>query len=112
LSATQLNATSNVSGVFVYSPISGTILNVGTSTLSTTFTPTDTINYNVVSDTASIIINSQAAQPSSSHSGAIATTTTTLPQQKTKQEVLIGLVSLLQKLILQYKQMVGSIPKA
>src|SRR6185436_13788222 len=29
LSATQLNATSSVAGIFVYSPVSGTILNAG-----------------------------------------------------------------------------------
>ena len=44
LSSTQLNATSNISGNFTYSPASG-ILNVGTQTLNTTFTPTDTTNY-------------------------------------------------------------------
>ena len=36
---------SGVPGTFVYSPIAGTVLNAGSQTLSTTFTPTDTSNY-------------------------------------------------------------------
>ncbi len=48
LSSTQLNASSGgVAGTFSYSPIAGTILNVGAAQiLSVTFTPTDTANYN------------------------------------------------------------------
>ena len=46
LSATQLNATTTVAGSFVYTPASGAVLNAGTQTLSVTFTPTDTANYN------------------------------------------------------------------
>jgi hypothetical protein len=46
LSATQLNATANVAGTFVYAPVAGTVLNAGSSqTLSVTFTPTDAANY-------------------------------------------------------------------
>jgi hypothetical protein len=45
LSATQLNATANVDGTFVYSPAAGTVLNA-TQELSVTFTPADTVNYN------------------------------------------------------------------
>jgi hypothetical protein len=46
-SATQLNATTNVPGTFVYTPAAGTVLNAGAAqTLSVTFTPTDTANYN------------------------------------------------------------------
>ena len=41
LSATQLNATTTVAGSFVYSPTAGTVLTVGSHTLSTTFTPTN-----------------------------------------------------------------------
>lgn len=49
LSATQLNASANVAGNFVYSPVSGTMLGVGNNqNLDVTFTPTDTVNYNVV----------------------------------------------------------------
>jgi hypothetical protein len=47
LSSTQLNATASVAGSFVYNPPSGTVLPVGDDqALNTTFTPTDTTNYN------------------------------------------------------------------
>ena len=62
LSATQLNATTPVAGSFVYSPVAGTVLGAGTGqTLSTTFTPTDTADYNDA--TASVLINVQQATP-------------------------------------------------
>ena len=54
LSGTQLNATANVSGAFVYSPAAGTVVTVGTQTLSTTFTPTDVASY--ATATASVAI--------------------------------------------------------
>ena len=54
LSAAQLNATANVPGTFVYAPSIGTVLPVGAQTLHTTFTPTDTTDYNTV--TASVIL--------------------------------------------------------
>jgi len=42
LSSVQLDATANVPGTFAYSPSAGTVLDVGSQTLSVTFTPTDT----------------------------------------------------------------------
>jgi hypothetical protein len=45
LSATQLNATANVPGTFTYNPAAGTVLQAGTQTLTTTFTPTDSAGY-------------------------------------------------------------------
>lgn len=46
LSATQLNATANVAGGFVYTPAAGTILNAGAAqALSVQFTPNDHSNY-------------------------------------------------------------------
>ncbi|MEI8114709.1 MAG: hypothetical protein WCI54_13825, partial [Bacteroidia bacterium] len=46
LSATQLNATTTVAGTWVYSPLSGVVLNVGNAqNLSVTFTPTDATSY-------------------------------------------------------------------
>jgi hypothetical protein len=45
LSATQLNATANVPGTFVYTPAPGTVLSVGAQTLSVAFTPSDTADY-------------------------------------------------------------------
>ncbi len=41
LSGTQLDATANVPGTFVYTPAAGTVAAVGTNTLSVVFTPTN-----------------------------------------------------------------------
>jgi hypothetical protein len=57
LSATQLNATSNVPGIFVYSPTAGTVLSAGSQTLSVSFTPADTINYTTAIATTSIAVS-------------------------------------------------------
>ena len=58
LGGTQLNATSGgVAGTFVYSPASGTVLGAGPQTLSVTFTPTDSTDYNSASDTTSLTVN-------------------------------------------------------
>jgi uncharacterized repeat protein (TIGR01451 family) len=46
LSGTQLNATANVPGSFVYTPAAGTVLGYGAHNLHVDFTPTDTANYN------------------------------------------------------------------
>src|SRR5439155_247284 len=55
LSATQLNATANVPGSFVYTPATGTVLNAGAGhALKADFTPTNTSNYNTASKTVSI----------------------------------------------------------
>ncbi len=48
LSSTQLDASSNVAGSFVYTPPAGTMLAAGVQTLSSTFTPTDTADYATV----------------------------------------------------------------
>jgi hypothetical protein len=58
LSGTQLNATANVPGSFAYSPAAGTVLSVGTHTLSTTFTPTDTTHYTTATKSVSITVTS------------------------------------------------------
>ena len=55
LSASQLNATADVAGTFVYSPASGTILSVGAAQiLKADFTPTDAVNYNTATKTVTI----------------------------------------------------------
>jgi len=54
LGGTQLNATSPVAGIFSYSPAAGTVLSVGTHTLTITFTPTDTTDYTTA--TASVTL--------------------------------------------------------
>jgi predicted outer membrane repeat protein len=57
LNATQLNATADVPGTFVYNPVAGTRLDAGTQTLSVTFTPTNIANFNVVTKTVSLVVN-------------------------------------------------------
>jgi hypothetical protein len=57
LSATQLDATANVPGTFIYTPTDGITLHAGANqTLSVTFTPTDTATYNQVTKTVSITV--------------------------------------------------------
>jgi len=58
LSSTQLDATSGgVAGTFVYSPASGTVLGVGSQTLSVTFNPTDTGDYNSATASVTLTVN-------------------------------------------------------
>ena len=57
LSATQLDATANVPGTFVYTPASGAIPPAGTQTLSVTFTPTDTTDYSTATATVALTVN-------------------------------------------------------
>ena len=54
LSNTQLDATASVPGTFVYTPAAGTVLGVGTQTLTAFFTPTDNIDYTTTSANVSI----------------------------------------------------------
>ena len=61
LSATQLAATTSVAGTFAYTPPVGTVLAVGSQTLSVTFTPTNTANYNTATAVVPLIVN-QASQ--------------------------------------------------
>ncbi len=56
LSATQLNATTPVAGTFVYSPDFGTVPTVGSYVLSTTFTPTDTLDYTSATKTVTLTV--------------------------------------------------------
>ena len=57
LSGSQLDATANVPGTFSYSPAAGTVLTTGTQTLTVTFTPTDTTDYNNATQTVSLVVN-------------------------------------------------------
>ena len=57
LSATQLNATASTPGTFAYTPAAGTVLAAGTHTLSVTFTPTDTTDYQTNTAQVSITVN-------------------------------------------------------
>ncbi len=62
LDTNQLNATAsfagtNVPGTFAYNPTNGTVLNVGTNTLSVLFTPTDSVDYSSVTDSVSLVVS-------------------------------------------------------
>jgi uncharacterized protein (TIGR02145 family) len=58
LSAIQLNATANVAGTFVYTPASGTKLNVGADqVLRVDFAPDDSTSYNTASKTVKINVS-------------------------------------------------------
>ena len=61
LSATQLDATSPVDGIFVYTPVSGTVLNVGSQKLSVTLTPSNSTDYTSATASVTLTVN-QAAQ--------------------------------------------------
>ena len=62
LSGTQLNATSGgIAGSFVYAPPSGTVLTGGTHSLSVTFTPTDSADYNNQTASVSLTVNPATA---------------------------------------------------
>jgi hypothetical protein len=55
LSSTQLNATANVPGTFVYNPPAGTVLPVGNNQpLTVSFTPNDLVDYTKTSKTVHI----------------------------------------------------------
>ena len=64
LSATQLNATANVDGTFVYTPPPDTLLSEGTHVLSVTFTPADAVNYTSATATVSVTVIPPAPEPS------------------------------------------------
>ena len=57
LTSTQLNATASVPGSFSYSPGLGTVLGAGAQTLSVTFTPSDSANYNGSSATVTLTVH-------------------------------------------------------
>lgn len=61
LSATQLDATANVPGSFAYTPAAGTVLSAGAQTLSVTFAPTNSTEYNPA--TASVSLTVSKATP-------------------------------------------------
>jgi hypothetical protein len=63
LSATQLDATANVPGSFMYSPAAGTVLTAGTQTLSAVFTPTDATDYASTTANTSLVVNGTSGGP-------------------------------------------------
>ncbi|HWR54031.1 MAG TPA: hypothetical protein VN428_23175 [Bryobacteraceae bacterium] len=60
LSAAQLNATANVAGTFLFSPVAGTVPGAGINTLSVTFTPTDSVNYSAATASVALTVNKAA----------------------------------------------------
>jgi hypothetical protein len=56
LSASQLDATSKVAGMFSYSPAAGTVLGAGSHWLEVTFAPTDTTDYTVATASVSLMV--------------------------------------------------------
>jgi hypothetical protein len=57
LSGAQLDASSSLPGSFTYSPAIGTVLGAGTHTLTATFTPTDTTDYQISTATVPLVVN-------------------------------------------------------
>jgi hypothetical protein len=57
LGGIQLDASSTIPGTFVYSPAAGTVLAVGSQTLSVTFTPTDATDYTTATQTVTLTVN-------------------------------------------------------
>ncbi len=62
LDATAANNGATVAGTFVYTPVNGTVLTVGTQTLSVTFTPANATNY-AVPPSASVVLQVNQATP-------------------------------------------------
>jgi hypothetical protein len=61
LSATQLDPTSGgVAGTFAFSPPAGTVLPVGSHSLSATFTPTDSTDYNQLTIITTLVVAATA----------------------------------------------------
>ena len=60
LSAIQLDATTSDAGTLAYTPVAGTILPVGSNTLTVTFTPTDTTNNSSATKTVQQIVTQAA----------------------------------------------------
>lgn len=57
LGSGQLDATADVPGTFVYTPVAGTVLNAGTNVLTVVFTPTDTTNYRTVTNSVNLVVS-------------------------------------------------------
>ena len=60
LSDAQLNATTDIEGTFEYNPAIGAKLNAGTQTLTATFTPADSENYDTASASVELVVNKAA----------------------------------------------------
>ena len=61
LSATQLDATANVPGTFMYNPAAGAVLAAGTQQLTAVFSPTDATDYASATAHASLVVGSPSS---------------------------------------------------
>jgi hypothetical protein len=61
LSSAQLNATATIAGTFTYSPVAGTVPPVGANTLTVTFTPSDSVDYNTATATVTLQVVGDSA---------------------------------------------------
>jgi hypothetical protein len=57
LSASQLDTSSTVAGIYVYTPAAGVVLTAGSQTLSVIFTPTDSSDYSASTATVQLTVN-------------------------------------------------------
>ena len=71
LSGTQLNATANVNGSFVYTVPAASELGAGTHDLSVTFTPADAANYTTASRSVSIVVSPAALTVSADNASKV-----------------------------------------
>ena len=94
LSATQLDATTNIAGTFVYTPGAGTRLTAGTHTLSVSFTPTNSA-YDPDSATVTIVVTAKTLTVSglTTTSRVYDSTTAATSQIDTSSALLNGVVS-------------------
>ena len=69
-SSTQLDATASVPGTFTYSPAAGTVPSTGNDTLSVTFAPTDTTDYQSATASTTISVTTQTPTLTSINFGA------------------------------------------
>jgi hypothetical protein len=90
LGSTQLDASAgSVGGSFAYTPAAGTILSVGSHSLSVTFTPTDTTDYGSTTATSTINVTKAGTsttltqQPTAAYFGDNVTLTATVASSTT-----------------------------
>jgi RHS repeat-associated protein len=57
LSPTQLDASALIAGSFGYTPVAGAVLTAGAHSLSVTFTPSDAVDYNTVTQSVQLTVN-------------------------------------------------------
>ena len=75
LSASQLDATANVPGVFTYSPATEAVLSAGTHVIAVTFTPTNTSAYRTASASVQLTVGQASPTVSWNTPAGIATGT-------------------------------------